>query len=119
MDQSRLRGWTRQTLHGLLTGGLEPTNSSEGKGNYSDCEINKGRKAEMEEEGRRGREAKSGGDRDKRERPWEERPVTEGRRHSKGLLIVIKSSQFSLGSMVLGWGLEPGFSLVGMMRRVT
>ena len=73
----------------------------------------------MEEEGRRGREAKSGGDRDKRERPWEERPVTEGRRHSKGLLIVIKSSQFSLGSMVLGWGLEPGFSLVGMMRRVT
>ena len=36
---------------------------------------------------------------------------------SKRHLIVIKSSQFSLGCVVLGWGLEPVFSLVGMVRR--
>ena len=70
----------------------------------------------MEEDSRRGKEAKSGGDRDQRERRWEDRSVIEGRRHSKRHLIVIKSSQFSLGCMVLGQGLEPVFSL-GMMRR--
>ena len=74
----------------------------------------------MEEENRRGgRQSLVETDRDQRERRWEERPVIEHKRHSKRLLIVIKSSQFSLGSMVLGWGLEPVFSLVGMMRWVT